>query len=44
VLLTSRSEVMGRHVNGPLTTAAAWLCAGLISALNVYLIADKLLG
>jgi manganese transport protein len=44
VLLTARREVMGAHVNSALTTSAAWLCAGLISALNVYLIGQQLLG
>jgi manganese transport protein len=44
VLLTSRREVMGAHVNGALTTSAAWLCAAVISALNVYLIATQLFG
>jgi manganese transport protein len=42
VLLTSRREVMGAHVNHAAITALAWLCAGLISALNVYLVADQL--
>jgi manganese transport protein len=44
VLLTARREVMGVHVNSVLTTSLAWLCAGLISALNVYLIAAQVVG
>jgi manganese transport protein len=43
VLLTASRDVMGAHVNGALTSALAWLCAGLISALNVYLIAAQIL-
>jgi manganese transport protein len=44
VLLTSRRDVMGAHVNGAATTALAWLCAALISALNAYLIVQQLIG
>jgi manganese transport protein len=44
VLLTSRSEVMGRHVNRPLTNAMAWACAGIITALNVFLIYQQVFG
>jgi manganese transport protein len=44
VLLTSRRDVMGAHVNGTLTTSLAWLCAAVISALNVYLIVPQLFG
>jgi manganese transport protein len=44
VMLTSRREVMGIHVNRPLTTVLAWGCAGLVSALNVFLLAQQLLG
>jgi manganese transport protein len=39
VLLTSRRDVMGMHVNSRLTTALAWGMAGLISSLNVFLLA-----
>ena len=39
VMLTSRRDVMGVHVNKRLTTRAAWVVAGLISALNVFLLA-----
>ncbi len=44
VLLTGRREVMGTHVNRPLTTLLAWTCAGLITALNFFLIAQQLFG
>ena len=40
VILTSRRDVMGAHVNSSLTTALAWGMAGLISALNVFLLAQ----
>ncbi|HTZ64757.1 MAG TPA: Nramp family divalent metal transporter [Solirubrobacteraceae bacterium] len=43
VALTSKAEVMGVHVNRRLTTAAAALLAGLIIALNVFLIWQQLL-
>ena len=39
VLLTSRRDVMGVHVNSRLTTVAASAMAALISALNVFLLA-----
>jgi manganese transport protein len=38
VLLTCDRDVMGVHVNRRLTTYLAWGCAGLISALNVFLL------
>jgi manganese transport protein len=38
VMLTSRRAVMGVHVNARHTTALAWGCAIVISALNVFLI------
>ena len=38
VMLTSRRDVMGTHVNRPLVRVLAWACAGLITALNVFLI------
>jgi manganese transport protein len=44
VMLTARRDVMGAHANGALTTSAAWLCAAVISALNVYLIVQQLFG
>jgi manganese transport protein len=42
VMLTSRSDVMGAHVNRRLTTALAWSCAVAVSALNVYLLLEQL--
>jgi manganese transport protein len=42
VLLTSRADVMGAHVNSRLTTVAAFAIAGLITALNVFLIYQQL--
>jgi len=44
VVLTSRRDVMGVHVNGRFTTATAIVVAGVITALNVFLIAQQLLG
>jgi manganese transport protein len=38
VMLTGRRDVMGVHVNRRVTTLAAWGCAGVITALNVFLI------
>ena len=43
VMLTCRRDVMGVHVNRPLTTVLAWGCAELISALNVFLLYQQLL-
>jgi manganese transport protein len=43
VMLTCRRDVMGVHVNRPLTTALAWGCAVLISALNLFLLYQQLL-
>jgi len=40
VLLTRRRDVMGAHVNRPATTAVAAAVAALISALNVFLLAQ----
>jgi manganese transport protein len=44
VLLTSRRDVMGVHVNGRGTIAAAGAVAALITALNVFLIYQQLAG
>ncbi|MFZ1153740.1 MAG: Nramp family divalent metal transporter [Solirubrobacteraceae bacterium] len=44
VMLTSRREVMGVHVNRRLTTAAAIAIASLITLLNFFLIYQQLLG
>ncbi len=43
VMLTSRRDVMGVHVNRRLTTAVAWVMAILITALNVFLISQQLI-
>ena len=43
VLLTRRADVMGRLVNRPVTTATAWVVAGLVIALNAFLLAGLLL-
>jgi manganese transport protein len=40
VMFTSRREIMGVLVNRRITVAAAWVIAGLISALNVFLLAQ----
>jgi len=42
VILTSRRAVMGAHVNRPLTTMAAFTIAGVITALNLFLIYQAL--
>jgi manganese transport protein len=42
VLLTSNAQVMGTHVNRRATTLAAWALAGLITAMNVFLIYQQL--
>ena len=44
VMLTSRRDVMGAHVNSALTRSAAWLCAVTITGLNVFLIYQQLFG
>jgi manganese transport protein len=38
VMLTCRTDVMGAHVNRRLTTCIAWGCAGVITALNLFLL------
>jgi manganese transport protein len=43
VMLTSRRDVMGVHVNRRVTTLLAWACAALISGLNVFLLYQQLL-
>jgi manganese transport protein len=43
VMLTGRRDVMGAHVNRPLTTVLAWGCAVLISGLNVVLLCQQFL-
>jgi manganese transport protein len=42
VMLTGRRDVMGAHVNKPLTTVLAWSCAVLITALNLFLLYQQL--
>jgi manganese transport protein len=42
VILTSRRDVMGVHVNRLPTTILAWSCALLITGLNVFLIVSQL--
>ena len=44
VVLTGRRDVMGAQVNRRVTSAAAYGIAGLITALNVLLISQQLLG
>jgi manganese transport protein len=44
VLLTRRRDVMGALVNRPLTTAVASIVAGLIIALNAFLLVQTLAG
>jgi manganese transport protein len=44
VLLTRRRDIMGALVNRRITTVVASIVAGLIIALNVFLLADTLLG
>jgi manganese transport protein len=44
VVLTSSRQMMGVHVNGRLTTAAAYAVAALISAMNAVLIVGQLTG
>jgi manganese transport protein len=42
VLLTSRADVMGAHVNRRITTLLAVAVAALIVALNVFLVGQQL--
>jgi manganese transport protein len=44
VMLTSKRDVMGAHVNGALTRSLAWLCALVVTGLNVFLLYQQLLG
>lgn len=44
VVFTSRRAVMGAHVNRPVTIVLAFTAAGLITALNVFLIFQQLFG
>ncbi len=44
VMLTGRRDVMGVHVNRPLTTMLAWGCAILITGLNLFLLYQQFFG
>jgi manganese transport protein len=44
ILLTRRPDVMGALVNQRRTTALAWVVAGMIISLNLFLIAQIILG
>jgi manganese transport protein len=41
VILTSRRDVMGRHVNQRRTTITGGVCAGVITALNILLLCQQ---
>ncbi len=43
VLLTSRRDVMGEHVNRAVVRVLAWACALVIAGLNVFLLSQQLL-
>ncbi|HXB16491.1 MAG TPA: Nramp family divalent metal transporter [Solirubrobacteraceae bacterium] len=43
VLLTSRRDVMGEHVNRTVVRALAWACALVIAGLNMFLLSQQLL-
>jgi manganese transport protein len=44
VILTGRRDVMGAHANGRLVNVTAYAVAAVITAMNVFLIAEQLLG
>ena len=44
VMMTNRREIMGAFANGRLLKLAAFAVAGAITAMNVFLIAEKFLG
>jgi manganese transport protein len=44
VVFTSRRDVMGAHVNRPLTSVFAYGAAGLVTALNLFLLYQQLFG
>jgi manganese transport protein len=44
VVLTGRRDVMGAQVNGRLLSITAYIVAGLITAMNVFLIGQQILG
>jgi manganese transport protein len=43
-MFTQRKDIMGVLVNRPFTNVLAWLAAGLIVVLNVYLILQTFTG
>ena len=38
VVITGKREAMGIHVNRPMTTVIAWICASAITAMNIFLV------
>jgi manganese transport protein len=44
VVFTSRRDVMGTHVNRPLTSVLAYSAAGLITILNMFLLYQQFFG
>ena len=38
VMITGKREAMGIHVNRPMTTVIAWICASAITAMNIFLV------
>jgi manganese transport protein len=44
VVLTGRRDVMGAHVNRRVISTVAYAIAGLVTAMNMFLIAQVLLG
>jgi manganese transport protein len=44
VLLTGHRDVMGGDVNRRPTAIAGWACAGVITALNIFLLHQQFLG
>ena len=44
ILLTRRRDVMGALVNQRRTTTLAWIVAGLIISLNLFLVGQIILG
>jgi manganese transport protein len=44
VMLTSRRDIMGIHVNGRTTIIIAWTVAIIISLLNVFLLYQQFFG
>jgi manganese transport protein len=44
LMLTQRADLMGAHVNRPLTNVLAWLCSAVILAMNAWLLGAIFLG